>query len=346
MTTETHGMDLSRRKFLAWTGGAGAAVLLSACTGPATNTGSAKHTAGSTADAKTADLKKVAFDYPFTFLPVYAGVTKFAKARAAQLGLTLTETNDAGKPDAQASNLDILISQKVPAIVSFPMVFEALENEASRALDAGIIWVTYGGTLKHQSASIEFSFEKGGQLLGADAAKWANDVLGGKGKIAFLVDSTIQLGIERSRGMIDAFTAAAPGVTVVAKEQAIDPDSGLTKTKAILAQHPDVDIVLGVTDAAAYGGYKALIASGRSQSDAKTYVGGQDGDIGSLQLIEQGTIYRASAALQLRDLGSAIIDVPRAVAAGKSDAEASVNVPISLVKKGDALLASIMQQYS
>lgn len=333
--------DLSRRTFLAWTGGAGAAVLLSACTGPSKDDTSGTKIAGS-----AAGLKKIAFDYPFTFLPVYAGVTKFAKARAKELGLSLTETSDAGKPDAQASNLDSLIAQKVPAIVSFPMVFEALETQAAKAIDAGIIWVTYGGTLKHQSASIEFSFEKGGQLLGADAAAWANSTLGGKGKIAFLVDNTIQLGIERSKGMIEAFTAAAPNVQVVAKEQAIDPDTGLSKTKAILAQHPDVNIVLGVTDAAAYGGYKALTAAGRSQTDAHTYVGGQDGDLGSLQLIDQGTIYRASAALQLRDLGKAVIDVPRAVAAGKSDAEASVNIPIALVKQGDQLLAEIISQYS
>ncbi|GAB3865325.1 hypothetical protein GCM10028801_35630 [Nocardioides maradonensis] len=338
-TTETR--DVSRRNFLAWTGGAGAAVLLAACSAPSQETGNGKRVVGS-AD----DLKKIAFDYPFTFLPVYAGVTKFAKARAAELGISLNETNDAGKPDAQASNLNSLIAQKVPAIVSFPMVFEALETQAAQALSNGLIWVTYGGTLSHQSASIQFSFEKGGQLLGADAAKWANQTLGGKGKIAFLVDNTIQLGIERTKGMIEAFTAAAPNVEVVAKEQAIDPDSGLTKTKAILAQHPDVNIVLGITDGAAYGGYKALLENGRSQTDPNTYVGGQDGDIGSLQLINQGTIYRASAALQLRDLGNAIIDVPRAVAAGKSDAEASINVPIALVKKGDALLTSIMAQYS
>jgi ribose transport system substrate-binding protein len=146
--------------------------------------------------------------------------------------------------------------------------------------------------------------------------------------------------------MMEAFTAAAPGMEVVAREQAIDPDTALSKTNAILARHPDVNVVLGVTDGAAYGAYKALTLGGRSETDPRTYVGGQDGDLGSLQLVQKGTIYRSSAALQLRDIGRAVVDVPIAVAAGKSDQEASIDVPIKLVRKGDPLLAEIISQYS
>ncbi len=252
--------DLSRRTFLGWTGGLGAAVLVSACSAPSSTSGDGEKVTKSSQDVDT-----IAFDYPFTFLPVFAGVTKFAKERAKEKGVKLEQTSDNGRPDVQASNLDTLIAKKVPAIVSFPMVFEAVEAQAAKAVGAGCIWVTYGGTLKNQSASITFSFEEGGRLLGEDAAKWANDVLGGKGKIAFLVDDTIELGRKRTAGMIDAFTKAAPGVEVVAREQAIDPDTGLSKTKAILAKHPDLNIVLGITDGAAYGGYKAITGAGRSE---------------------------------------------------------------------------------
>ncbi|GAA1503108.1 sugar ABC transporter substrate-binding protein [Nocardioides humi] len=332
--------DLSRRTLLAWGGGIGAAVLASACSAPASTKSSGDKVAKSSTDVDT-----VAWDYPFTFLPVYAGVAKFAKARAKEKGVALEQTNDNGRPDVQASNLDTLIAKKVPAIVSFPMVFEALEAQAAKALSAGIIWVTYGGTLQNQSASITFSFEEGGRKLGEDAAAWAQESLGGKGKVAFLVDDTIQLGRERTAGMIDAFTKAAPGMEVVGREQAIDPDTALTKTKAILAKHPDVNVVLGITDGAAFGGYKALVEAGRAEDDAETYVGGQDGDLGSLELIRKGTFYRASAALQLRDIGNAVIDVPLAVADGRSDAEASADVPIALVKPGDALLDEIIAQY-
>ncbi|MFH9008094.1 sugar ABC transporter substrate-binding protein [Streptomyces afghaniensis] len=254
-------------------------------------------------------------------------------ARAEQHGISLLTTSDNAGADTQASNLNTWVARKVPAIVSFPMVFEAAEPVAKAALDAGLIRVTYGGSLQHQSADIQFSFRKGGTLLGEAAAKWAEEHLDGKGKIAFLTDSTIELGRERTKGMIDAFTRLAPGVDVVAREQAIDPDTGLSKTKAILAKHPDLNLVLGVTDAAAYGGFKALQQTGRAADDARTFVGGQDGSAPSLLAVKQGTFYRASAALAPKDIAAAIVDVPRAVASGK--ATPSVQVPVALVQHAD-----------
>ncbi|MGW0821052.1 sugar ABC transporter substrate-binding protein [Streptomyces sp. NPDC002845] len=320
----------SRRQFLAYSGAAVAATALTAagCSAPQ----SASTSAGPSASVGTR-LTKIGLDYPFTQLPLYSTLVKLSTAAAKQHGISLLTTNDGASADTQATNLNTWVARKVPAIVSFPMVFEAAEPIAKTALDAGLIWVTYGGSLEHQSADIQFSFRKGGTLLGEAAAKWAEENLGGKGKIAFLTDSTIELGRERTKGMVDAFTELAPGVDVVAREQAIDPDTALAKSNAILARHPDLNIILGVTDAAAYGGFKALQQAGRKKDDARTFVGGQDGAAPSLLAIKQGTFYRASAALAPDDIANAIVDVPRAVAAGK--ANPSAQVPISMVGPGD-----------
>ncbi|MFC8248394.1 sugar ABC transporter substrate-binding protein [Streptomyces chartreusis] len=323
----------SRRHFLGWSGAAAAAAALGAagCTAPNDHS-SQKDRAGGTAAAPT-KLTKIGLDYPFTQLPSYSTLVKLSTAEAKKHGISLVTTADASNADTQVTNLNAWIARKVPAIVSFPMVFEATEAIAKAALDAGLIWVTYGGTLEHQSADIQFSFRKGGTLLGTAAAEWAQEHLNGKGKIAFLTDSNIELGRERTKGMIDAFTELAPGVDVVAEEQAMDPDTGLSRTRAILAKHPDLNLVLGVTDAAAYGGFKALQQAGRSKADPKTFVGGQDGSEPSLLAIKEGTFYRASAALAPKDMARAVVDVPRAVAAG--EANPSVDVPIALIRQGD-----------
>ncbi|MEU0192868.1 sugar ABC transporter substrate-binding protein [Streptomyces afghaniensis] len=316
----------SRRHFLALS--AATALTAAGCSAPENTAASAKPSrSGGTR------LTKIGLDYPFTQLPLYSTLVKLSTAQAKRHGITLLTTSDNASADTQATNLNTWVAREVPAIVSFPMVFEAAEPIAKAALDAGLIWVTYGGSLQHQSADIRFSFREGGTQLGAAAAKWAQEHLGGKGKIAFLTDSTIELGRERSKGMIDAFTKGAPGVDVVAREQAIDPDTGLSKTKAILAKHPDLNLVLGVTDAAAYGGFKALQQAGRAKDDAKTFVGGQDGSAPSLLAVKQGTFYRASAALAPKDIAAAIVEVPRAVAAGK--ANPSAQVPITLVQRAD-----------
>ncbi|MER5834090.1 sugar ABC transporter substrate-binding protein [Streptomyces sp. NPDC002130] len=316
----------SRRHFLALS--AATALAAAGCSAPQNTAASAKPS-----PSAGTRLARIGLDYPFTQLPLYSTLVKLSTAQAKRHGVSLLTTSDNASADTQATNLNTWVARKVPAIVSFPMVFEAAEPIAKAALDAGLIWVTYGGSLQHQSADIRFSFREGGTLLGAAAAKWAQEHLGGKGKIAFLTDSTIELGRERTKGMIDAFTKAAPGVDVVAREQSIDPDTGLSKTKAILAKHPDLNLVLGVTDAAAYGGFKALQQAGRAKDDAKTFVGGQDGSAPSLLAVKQGTFYRASAALAPKDIAAAIVDVPRAVAAGKPNP--SAEVPITLVQRAD-----------
>lgn len=322
------GAGLSRRGLLTLAGGMTTATALAACSGPESQPAA---TGSPAAGPRT--ITKIGFDYPFTQLPLYATLVKLATAAARRQGVEVVTTNDAAKVDAQVTNLTTWVGQKIPAIVSFPMVFEATEKIAKAALDAGLIWVTYGGTLQNQSADIQFSFLKGGTLLGEAAARWANEALGGKGKVAFLVDETIQLGRDRTKGMVDAFTRAAPGVEVVAKEQAIDPDTGLSKSSALLAKHPDLNIILGVTDAAAYGGFKALQQAGRALTDARTFVGGQDGAVPSLVAIKQGTFYRASAALAPNDIAEAVVGVPLAVAAGASDP--SVDLPITLLQQAD-----------
>ncbi|MDX2700286.1 sugar ABC transporter substrate-binding protein, partial [Streptomyces ipomoeae] len=321
----------SRRQFLAWSAGALATTGLAAagCSAPE---GSSSAKAGGASPSATT-LTRIGLDYPFTQLPLYTTLVKLSTAAAKKHDAKLLTTSDASNADTQATNLNTWVTQKMPAIVSFPMVFEAAESIAKAALDAGLIWVTYGGTLENQSADIQFSFRESGTLLGEAAAKWANDELGGKGKVAFLVDNTIELGRERTKGMVEAFTKLAPGVDVVAQEQAIDPDTGLSKSNAILAKHPDLNIVLGITDAAAYGGFKALQQAGRKKGDAKTFVGGQDGSAPSLLAIKQGTFYRASSALAPQDMANAIVDVPLAVAAGK--ANPSIQVPVKLVRSGD-----------
>jgi ribose transport system substrate-binding protein len=330
----------TRRQFLAYSGAVAAALTAAGCSAPPSASTATRPSA-----SPGAHLTKIGLDYPFTQLPLYTTLVKLSTTAAKKHGVSLLTTNDGANADTQATNLTTWVARKVPAIVSFPMVFEATEATAKAALDAGLIWVTYGGSLEHQSADIQFSFREGGTLLGTAAAKWAAEQLGGKGKVAFLTDSTIELGRERTKGMVDAFTKLAPGVDVVAQEQAIDPDTGLAKTNAILAKHPDLNLVLGVTDAAAYGGFKALQQAGRKKDDAKTFVGGQDGAVPSLVAIKQGTFYRASAALAPDDIANAVVDVPLAVAAGKADPGAQV--PIALVGPGDtAAIDDLLAQNS
>ena len=293
-------------------------------------------TSEAASEAQTAQrgpVDKILFDYPFTALPVYGAIVPIIEARAAEMGVTVEFTNDDMDLGKQVTNLNTYLSSDVDAVVSFPADPASLESIARSYIDAGKYWVTYGGDLDNQDATLQFSFEESGRQLGEYAGQWAQENLGGEGKVLILEDMTIQIGQERTKGIVEALAETAPGLEVVSQQQAVTPDEGLTVTSAVLAQHPDVDIVLASVGDAAQGAYQALVASGRAQDDPTTFVGGLDPNLFELQQMKAGNFFRASTYFSVAELVQQVIDIPIALGEGKTDA--SVNLPVSLVTADD-----------
>jgi ribose transport system substrate-binding protein len=315
-----------------------AALILSGCSTTGGTSGAASTGASSHA------VKKVLFDYPFTALPVYGLVAKFAQKRADEVGVQLELTNDNMDLGQQVTNLNTYLASDVDAVVSFPADAASLESISKQYMDKGKYWVSYGGDLGNQDASIKFSFYQAGKSLGEYAGKWANEHLGGKGEVLMIVDQSIQLGQERTKGLLDGFKAAAPNMTIVGEQQGITPDQGLSVTNAVLAQHPKLNMVLAAAGDAAQGGYQALVTAGRPANDASTFVGGLDGNEYELQQIKAGSFFRAAVTVDAEQVGNAIIDVPLALAKGEGT-KASLDLPVTLIDasspKLDAMIAQL-----
>lgn len=290
---------------------------------------------GTTNDAAPADkasggkVDKILFDYPFTALPVYSILAPAIQARADEVGVTVEFTNDDMDLGKQVSNLNTYLSSDVDAVVSFPADPASLESIAKSYQAAGKYWVTYGGDLSNQDATLQFSFYDSGLQLGTDAGNWAVKTLDGPAKVLILEDQTIQIGQERTKGLIDGLKASGADYEIVAQQQAVTPDDGLSITSSVLSQHPEVDIVLAATGDAAQGAYQALLASGRDAMDPDTYVGGLDPNITLFKAIKNGEFARAATYFDLNELAKQIIDIP--VSLGKGSKDASVDVPVQLV---------------
>ena len=315
----------TRRGILALAALTTSALALTAC-----GTTTEPSSAGTAASTAPGAISTVLFDYPYTSLPVYQVLVTAAQARAAERGVTLELTNDNMDLSAQVSNLNTWLTKKPGAVVSFPMDPAAIESVATSFRSQGSIWVTYGGDLQNQDASLQFSFYDSGYELGKNAGEWANAHLGGKGKVLLLIDDTIQLGRERSQGIVEGLSATAPGVEIVGKQQGITPEQGLSVTNSVLSQHPDVNIVLAAAGDAAQGAYQSLVAAGRAVDDPSTYVGGLDGNLSLLQAMKRGEFVRALTTIDPVEIGNAVIDVPLDKAAGTLP-DGVFNVDVALV---------------
>lgn len=285
---------------------------------------------------------RILVDYPFTALPIYTLMARSARQIAAKKGVDLEFTNDNMDLQKQVGNLETYLNQGVDAVVSFPMDPASVEGVAQRYIAAGKPWVTYGADMKHQSATIKFSFEKSGEMLAGDAGEWMKQAPNGRRKVLILSDSTTQLGRERTAGMVEGIKKAAPDA-VVLKQEAVTPDQGLTATSAVLAKNRDLNVVLGVSGDAAQGAFQALLQAGRAKRDTKTYVGGLDGNLYDLQQMRAGTFMQGLVITPVPVLANAIVGVPLALVRGQSDA--SVNLPVQLIKPGNPKLGELIKQF-
>jgi len=287
-------------------------------------------------------VDKILFDYPFTALPVYGAIVNIVEARAAEKGVEVVFTNDEMDLQKQVSQLNSYLSSDIDAVVSFPVDPASLETVAEQYRDAGKYWVTYGGDMTNQDATLQFSFYDSGYQLGEDAATWALENVGPDAKVVVLSETERQIGQERTQGLLDGIKETGPDLQIVADQQALTPDDGLSVTTTLLAQHPDVNVVVAAVGDAAQGAYQALVASGRAEGDAQTYVGGLDPNVFLLQKMQDGGFFRAATYFSLEDLVAQVIDIPLALGEGKEDA--SVDLPVTLVTADDPNLADYIAE--
>jgi len=99
----------------------------------------------------------------------------------------------------------------------------------------------------------------------------------------------------------------------------------------MLAQHPDIVMVLAASGDAAAGAYQALVGSGRAADDPDTYVGGLDGNLTLYQEMKAGNMVRGVVTVKSSELAAAVVDVP--VALGKGEKIDRYDVPVYLVTR-------------
>jgi len=206
--------------------------------------------------------------------------------------------------------------------------------------------VSYAAHIKNQDSSVVFGNTESGRLLATAAADFINKVHGGKAEIIRLtLPDGGELGRERDKAVDATLAELAPGVKVVASQKSIDAGSGLQITTSVLAAHPNVKAVVAINDDGALGAYRAFLDRGHAANDPEIFIGGQDGARQALELIKQGTMYRASSALAVRDLAAAVVQHPIDVANGGSKEDAKV--PVRLLTHDDtALLDEYIAQLS
>jgi ribose transport system substrate-binding protein len=328
---------VARRQFLKAVSGIGAGIMLApivaACNSAASLSPEASAAASTAAASAAASLapsasaaavanKTIGFDHPQNSQAVWTNLMRFAQERADQVGYKLLKTADNGDLNTQVGNLQTWITQKVPAIVCYPLEATAVEPLAKQAREAGILFFGYTLKMENEDGAILFNNSDTGHLLGVTAGDWVNKNLGGNAVVGQIAYPSVQIGREREAGYLDGFKSKVPNANIVAREVGADHTTGLKIATDMLTAHPDMNVLLSIDDDAALGAYEAFIAAGRAKDDPKTWIGGCDGTQQALETVQLGGIYRCTVAVSLKKIAYACIDLPKSILEGgpKGDA--------------------------
>jgi ribose transport system substrate-binding protein len=294
--------DLARYRLLAIV----ASLLVLAGVSAATVAASSK---GSQADKGT-----IAMMFPNANQPIVVRVLDVAKQEAKKRGYKFIVSDPGNDLNKQVGVINTWIQQKVSAIESVAAEPKVFEKVAAQARKAGIVWVTYAARLKNEDATVTWPHYKGGFLLGQEAGRWisANSAnLGGKAKVSLITFEQGDWSRQRRMGIEAGLKSSAAGkYEVVNKQDSLTAPGAQQIVGTVLQAHSDLNVVLCVIDTPCEGAYQGLLKAGHSANDPKLFVGGLDGTPHAFQLIQQGTFYRASAALSLAKIGRAVIDGP------------------------------------
>lgn len=316
------------------------ALALTGCSG-VVDTGTVDGAAAENCERSTE--KVIYFDYPLTSLSVYGDLQRFAEAAAAERGYEVKYTADDNDLQKQNTNVQALVTQKVPAVVSYPLEPTSMESLAAEAMSNCTVWVSYAAPLKNQDANVLFSGFESGAALGEAAKAWAAEQPGPV-KVLILQDRDLAVGAERDDGLNSTFPGDASNIEIVATQKASDRTQGEQVTREILQAHPDLNMVLSYNDDAGLGARQAFINAGKDAKDPSIFIGGQDGSKEGLSAVAEDGLYRVSVAVRIKDIGEAVANVPIDILEGATTE--GINVPPVAITIDSPDLAAYLGDYS
>ncbi len=316
--------SVSRRGFVAGAAGTVGALTLG-------RAGSAFGAVGHASNSK-----QVAFAQPDTSSAVYplllSGAEKEAKAR----GYTLLESHANAQLSAQVSELNTWIAQKIGGIIVLPLDNNAMLPLIKKAHANGVKFLDYSdNALPGTDGWVIFDNLGGAKLVGTWLGNWVNKNLGGKAKVALLTHEVQKTGRDRIHGCVAALQKVAPGAKVVARHEAVLSAQALPVAQSMLQANPDLNVFICIADDGCLGAEQAFLQTHPSAArKAQMCMVGFDGSVPVFQKITQGSVIRATGALDLIGIGSAAIKATIDAVVGSGPTK--INYPYTLAAQSPA----------
>lgn len=218
-------------------------------------------------------------------------------AACKELGLECVSLNAGSDVGKQVTDIENVIQGGYKGVVFNPIDGNALESVLNQATADGIATITIAQIAPAATAGIELDDYAYGTVIATNAAEWINSALGGKGTLAILAEDNIESSIRRGDAIADTIAKLAPGITIVARQQANTPEQGLSVTENLLIQHPDLNVIVAANDSGGIGAYQAFENAGLATDPNRAIFSGDNTAEAAEYIKIPDSVYRGTADL-------------------------------------------------
>jgi len=231
-------------------------------------------------------------------------------ARLDELGVdhevTLLAVQNASDHAGQLAQIEAVIQRGADYVFLGATEYESAAVGLRLLKAAGIPVVVYNFLEPHEDEAVRamqyiaFDHYEGGRLAG----EWTVEQLGGEGKVAVLQGVAGVVSDKRMAGFVDV-VSQHPGIEIVVGVHTdFDRVKAFEATQNLIAAHPDLDLIYGVSTAVGLGIGQALRGAGLSDKVMSIGFGGTGDEI---KAMSEGWL-SASPLRAIDDSGVAVAD--------------------------------------
>ncbi len=165
------------------------------------------------------------------------------RAAALELGVDLRVQNAGDRPDREIAVVDAFMTQRIDAILLSPLNSSGSVPALRRAHDRGIKIITYNNSIDADFPVCVIASDQNalGASSGRAVRQYVEKNLGGKARVAMIgfASQLPEQGGARALGFKSAL-AGAPGIEIVAEQDAWEADQAASTAGELLTKHPDI----------------------------------------------------------------------------------------------------------
>lgn len=231
--------------------------------------------------------------------PYFVSVMNGVQAKCDELGYKLVAVDALYDVNKQVSDFENFGNQGVDCVIACPIDSNALIPVTDNLKAQGIIVISFAQIIENANAILTLDEYTYGTVIGANAAKWINEKLGGVAEVLIISQDNVEAVVARGDGIQDTIEKECPNATIVARQAGDNPTKGMEITENIMQQYPNVRVITGNNDSGPLGAYEAIMGMNLdAEAMEQFYIGGGDATPEAIaKMQEEGTVYRATVDL-------------------------------------------------